>query len=104
MLIILIIFIPLLAFVTLYRVWLNARIYRIKGYKGIVGSKAKRYSEREIERMNEYNFFILFCFFTFFWVRYTDSCKSFQVKSNYMMLLTLAIIMLLVFLVIMATK
>lgn len=51
MLIILIIFIPFLAFVTLYRVWLNARIYRIKGYKGIVGSKAKRYSEREIERI-----------------------------------------------------
>lgn len=93
MLIILIILIPLLAFVTLYRMWLNAKIYRIKmDYKGIEPSKAKRYSEREIERMNEYNFFILFCFFTFFWIRYTDSYKSFQVKSNCMMLLTLVII------------
>ena len=104
MLIILIIFIPLLAFVTIYRMWLNGRIYRIKGYKGIVDSKAKRYSEREIDRMHEFDFFLLFCFFTFFWIRYTARYKSFQVKSNYMMLLTLVIIMLLVFLVIMATK
>jgi len=85
--------------------WLNAQIYKIKmDYKKIVPSKAKRYSEREIEKMNEYNFFILFCFFTCFWVRYRNSYKSLQVKSNYMMLLTLVIIMLLVFLVIMATK
>lgn len=105
MLIAFIILIPLLAFVTLYRIWLNAQIYRIKmDYKGIEPSKAKRYSQREIERMNEYNFYILFCFFTFFWVRYRNSYKSLQVKSNYMMLLTLVIIMLLVFLVIMATK
>ncbi len=97
MLIAFIILIPSLAFVTFYRVWLNFQIYRIKmNYKGIEPSKAKRYSQREVERMNEYNFYILFCFFTFFWVRYRNSYKSLQIKSNYMMLLTLIIIMLLV--------
>ena len=96
--VVLIILVPALTIVTLYRMWLNAQIYRIKyDFHKPIDPKAKDLSSEEINRMNESSLFILFCFFTFFWFKYKDGYRAFQVKSNYMMALSTILITVLTY-------
>lgn len=86
--------------ITLYRMWLNAQIYRIMyDFHEPIDPKAKNMSAQEINRMNESSLIILFCFFTFFWFGYKASYKSYQVKSNIMMVLSIMVIVIFVYLV-----
>lgn len=93
----LIVLIAALTIITIYRVWLNAQVYRIKyDFHEPIDPKAKDMSTEEINRMNESSLFILFCFFTFFWFRYRSVYRSFQVKSNFMMLWTIITVILII--------
>jgi hypothetical protein len=85
--------VPGFAIVTLYRMWLNAQVYRIKGdFHGTVDMRSKNLTEEEIDRMNESSWFVLICFFSFFWFKYSDNCRPFQMKSNLMMLVSIVLL------------
>jgi hypothetical protein len=85
---------------TIYRMWVNSKILRIKyNYERPGYYVGKDFSSKELDKEQEAGFFILFCFFTFFW--YPLKRKEYgnlRFKSNMLFLLTLISIVLTIFL------
>lgn len=88
-----------LVMATLYRMWLNAKAYRILyNYDRPSIFIVTKLDDKEINKATEANVFVLFCFFTFFWIRFTPACKHFQIRSNFIAVGTIILFMILLYL------
>lgn len=88
--IILVISIPMLCLITIYRVWLNAKVYRVKyDYHEPAIYYRTEYNIDEIDKANEAGVFFLFCFFTLIWINPNAKYRSLALKSNLVFFLSL---------------
>lgn len=100
--VLLIIIIPLFVLTTLYRMWINSKILRIKyDYKDPGYYVGKDFSKQELEKEQEASFFILFSFFSFFWLPGSrEVYGTLRVRSNTLSFLSLVLFAIVWYLII----